>query len=165
MCEYKDSSAQGRKKEGAGNVGVNLTGMKGVRMTIQELKASKVAAINQDTLNDLQWGKGKKKPAPQVLWMWGQLVAWSLSSGIQVVQEHRFHPERKWRFDFALPDKNIGIEYEGLNSEKSGHTTLNGYTKDTEKYNEAQALGWDVIRFTVKNYKKVIETLEKHLGL
>ncbi len=33
-------------------------------------------------------------------------------------KEYRFHPDRKWRFDFALPDKMIGIEYEGLNSEK-----------------------------------------------
>ncbi|MBC9913145.1 hypothetical protein ICL55_22085 [Chitinophaga varians] len=93
--------------------------------------------------------------------MWGQLAAWSLHTGIRVVDELRFSPSRRFRFDFAIPDHKIGIEYEGLMSEKSGHTTLAGYTKDTEKYNLATAEGWRVIRFTVNNYKTVIAELEK----
>lgn len=135
--------------------------------TIQDLKASKAASRNKDLLADLEGKKpGKKKtiPAcdcPQVKWMWGQLAWWSITENIEVVREYRFHPERKWRFDFAIPDHKIGIEYEGLNSEKSGHTTLVGYTGDTEKYNAAQALGWRVIRFTAKNYRKVLNELKK----
>lgn len=136
-------------------------------MTIQDLKASKVAVINQYAIQEAMKPAKKKGPqlpgqsAPQVMWMWGQLVGWSLATGIFVKKEHKFHDKRLWRFDFALPDKMIAIEYEGLNSEKSGHTTLNGYTKDTEKYNEAQALGWKVLRFTVKNYKTVLKELGK----
>ncbi len=143
--------------------------MKGARMTIQDIKASRVAEINEAAIKEAQNPKKKaanllpNQPAPQVMWIWGRLVAWSLASGILVVKEHKFHLERKWRFDFALPDKKIGIEYEGINSQKSGHTTLSGYTKDTDKYNEAQALGWNVIRFTVKNYKSVIAVLERSL--
>ncbi|RPE06033.1 hypothetical protein EGT74_24380 [Chitinophaga lutea] len=95
--------------------------------------------------------------------MWGQLAWFAITENIDVVREHRFHQVRRWRFDFALPAYKIGIEYEGLNSEKSGHTTLLGYTGDAEKYNEAQALGWRVIRFTVKNYKTVLTELKKHL--
>lgn len=134
---------------------------------LKQLKASKVAGINRHVIEQLEKPAKKKdnqlpdQPAPQVAWMWGQLVGWSLATGIFVKKEHRFHSDRLWRFDFALPDKKIGIEYEGLNSEKSGHTTLAGYTKDTEKYNAAQALGWRVIRFTVKNYKKVITELNE----
>jgi very-short-patch-repair endonuclease len=141
--------------------------MKGAHMTKEQLKACAAASINQEVIAELDKPANKNKSAlpaqqtPQVMWMWGQLVAWSLGSGKQVVKEHRFHTERKWRFDFALPDERIGIEYEGLNSEKSGHTTLTGYTKDTEKYNQAQALGWKVIRFTCKNYKTLIRELEK----
>lgn len=97
----------------------------------------------------------------QAQWMWGQLAAWSLHTGIHVVDELRFSPVRRFRFDFAVPDHKIGIEYEGLVSEKSGHTTLAGYTKDTEKYNLAISEGWRVIRFTVKNYRAVITELEK----
>lgn len=42
---------------------------------------------------------------------------------------------------------------------KSGHTTLNGYTKDTDKYNLATIDGWRLLRFTIKNYKQVIKKL------
>src|ERR1044072_7837334 len=141
--------------------------MKGARMTIQDIKASKVGKLNEAILNEALKPQKKSskclpiQPAPQVMWMWGQLVAWSLANGIHVVQEHKFHPERKWRFDFALPDKKIGIEYEGLNSSKSGHTTLQGYTKDTEKYREAAIMGWTLLRYTVKNYKILLKDLDK----
>ena len=66
-------------------------------------------------------------------------------------QEHRFHPERKWRLDFAWPEQMIALEYEGIyNARKSRHTTVAGYTGDCEKYNAAQALGWKVYRITAK---------------
>lgn len=143
--------------------------MKGARMTLQELKASKVAGINQKVIENLQKPAKKVKhvipgqPCKQVLWMWNQLVWWSLKEGILVVHEHKFHPDRKWRFDFALPDQKIGIEYEGINSKKSRHTTLTGFTGDTEKYNAAQALGWKVIRFTAKNYRQFLNQLEEQI--
>ncbi|SEV88619.1 Protein of unknown function [Chitinophaga sp. YR573] len=145
--------------------------MKSPRMTIADLKQSKVANINQQAFDQLA-KPAKKKSAhipgqmsQQAQWMWGQLVWWSLDRKIEVVKEHKFHPERKWRFDFALPDKKIGIEYDGLQSVKSRHTTLTGFTGDTEKMNAAQALGWKVLRFTVKNYKNVLKELEKQIGL
>ncbi|MFB6453740.1 hypothetical protein ACE38W_00590 [Chitinophaga sp. Hz27] len=140
--------------------------MKAPRMTLQQLKQTKVATINQDIITALQQPGKKKQKIPvgdckQVQWMWEQLAIWSRLTGIEVIKEYRFHPVRKFRFDFAVPDLKIGIEYEGLMSEKSGHTTLTGYTKDTEKYNLAAAEGWRAIRFTVKNYIQVIEQLEK----
>lgn len=144
--------------------------MKSARMTITELKKTAAASLNKEVIEDLQKPENKKKdkqlpgqPCIQVQWMWGQLGWWSLTSGIPVMKEHFFHPERKWRFDFALPDQKIGIEYEGINSNKSRHTTLVGFTGDTEKYNAAQALGWKVIRFTAKNYKKVLSEVEKQI--
>lgn len=78
---------------------------------------------------------------------------------VKFLEEYRFHPKRRWRFDFAIPELMIGIEYEGLVSEKSGHTTFKGYTKDTEKYNEAQKLGWIVLRYTALNYRNFTEDL------
>lgn len=142
--------------------------MKKPMMKLSQLENSKIAGINKEVIAALKKPEKKKQKSPlpgerchQAQWMWGQLVAWSLYTGIQVVDEHKFHPVRKWRFDFAVPSLKIGVEYEGLMSEKSGHTTLAGYTKDTEKYNEAAAEGWRVIRFTVKNYKTVISELEK----
>ena len=76
-----------------------------------------------------------------------------LAAGITHIQEFRFSEDRKYRFDFAIVDKKIAIEYEGLMSKKSRHTTISGYTKDAEKYNLAQSMGWKVYRYTAKNYK------------
>ncbi len=72
-------------------------------------------------------------------------------------KEYEFHPTRKWRFDWAIPGRKIGIEYEGLFSEKSGHTTISGFTKDVEKYREAAKLGWTVLRYTNKDYTQLSE--------
>lgn len=140
-------------------------------MTLAQLEQTAVASLNKDAIEDLhkpeKKDKGKQLPGVscmQVQWMWGQLGWWSLSTGIPVVKEHFFAKPRKWRFDFALPNQKIGIEYEGINSQKSRHTTLVGFTGDTEKYNAAQALGWKVIRFTAKNYKKVLSELKKQIN-
>ena len=66
--------------------------------------------------------------------------------------EHRFHPVRRWRLDYAWPKQKVAIEYEGIVSKggkgKSRHATLLGYTEDASKYNHAQVLGWIVLRCT-----------------
>ena len=65
-------------------------------------------------------------------------------------EEFRFHPERKWRFDFAYPDQKIAIECEGGTwAKKAGrHNRGVGFRDDCIKYNEAALLGWIVLRFT-----------------
>lgn len=73
---------------------------------------------------------------------------------IPYITEHRFSQERKFRFDIALPVLKIAIEYEGVMSKKSRHTTSTGYTRDATKYNLAQQLGWKVYRYTTQNYKE-----------
>lgn len=72
----------------------------------------------------------------------------------QFEPEHRFHPDRKWRFDWAWPDAKIAIEYEGLIAARSRHRTIKGYHNDTEKYNAAVLLGWRVLRFTPISMKQ-----------
>lgn len=65
-------------------------------------------------------------------------------------REHRFHPTRLWRFDFAYPEKKIGIEVEGGIWNGGRHTRGSGFEDDCEKYNEAVMAGWKVLRFTPK---------------
>ena len=84
---------------------------------------------------------------------------WCNDHALTLEQEFKFHPERLWRFDFAIPALKVAIEYEGLMSEKSGHTTVTGYTKDADKYNQAQMLGWKVLRYTALNYKNLLKEL------
>lgn len=95
-------------------------------------------------------------------WIGWNLLVWCESHCVQLMEEYRFDPERKWRADYAIPELKLLIEYEGLFSDRSRHTTASGFTGDTEKYNQAQALGWTVLRFTALNYKTMIAALNKH---
>jgi len=80
-----------------------------------------------------------------------------------VVPEFRFHPERRWRFDYAWPDKMIALEIEGGTWTGGRHTRGKGYESDCEKYSEAAILGWKVIRATTGMVKdgRALELLEK----
>lgn len=75
--------------------------------------------------------------------------------------EFRFLKGRQYRFDLAIPEKKIAIEYEGLAvSNKIGrHQTNAGYSNDCIKYNHAAVEGWKVLRFTAQNYEKAGEFL------
>jgi very-short-patch-repair endonuclease len=64
------------------------------------------------------------------------------------VTEHRFHVERKWRFDFAWPDLKVAVEVEGGIWTGGRHTRGAGFLKDMEKYNHAAAAGWCILRCT-----------------
>lgn len=88
------------------------------------------------------------------------LRQWCKDRELELMAEYRFHPVRKWRLDFFIPSLNIGIEYEGIFSEKSRHTTLKGYTGDVVKYNEAVKQGIRVLRYTAGNAKEIINDLE-----
>lgn len=78
---------------------------------------------------------------------------------IDFVTEYRFHPTRKWRFDYAIPDKMIAIEYNGIMSAKSRHTTVIGYSNDLEKINQAQLLGWKVLQYTPLNVVQLMDDI------
>lgn len=68
--------------------------------------------------------------------------------GIDLIPEHRFHPIRKWRFDFACLEYKIAIEQEGGIHTGGRHVRGKGYTNDMEKYSEASVMGWILIRRT-----------------
>jgi very-short-patch-repair endonuclease len=68
------------------------------------------------------------------------------------VREHRFHPTRAFRFDFAWPDlpcgRKLAVEIEGGIHSGGRHVRPQGYKRDLEKYNSAVALGWTLLRFS-----------------
>ena len=84
----------------------------------------------------------------------------------QPVREHRFHPTRLWRFDFAWPDSMLALEIEGGIWTGGRHTTGAGYRADMDKYNEAALLGWRVLRTTPKRVKEgeALELVRKGLA-
>lgn len=73
------------------------------------------------------------------------------NAGIDLECEHRFHPERDWRFDFRVVNAGqfmrVAIEVEGLNGR---HQRTAGFLADLEKYSHAASLGWLIIRVPVK---------------
>jgi len=83
---------------------------------------------------------------------------------IDFIAEHRFHETRQWRFDIAIPAQKIALEYEGIMSRKSRHTTVTGYAKDCEKYNAATIAGWRVLRYNVFNYRSAGADVESIIG-
>lgn len=62
--------------------------------------------------------------------------------------EHRFAPPRRWRFDFAWPDRRLALEVEGGTWTHGRHVRGRGYERDCEKYNAAALAGWTVLRVT-----------------
>lgn len=135
---------------------------------LQSVRNSKVAHLNAHLFEKPK----KKQPrtikarndCPEVQYIHWQLKYWCEEKGYTLKKEHQFAKPRKFRFDFAIEEEKIAIEYDGLNSEKSGHTTLVGFTSDTEKINLAISLGWRVLRFTVLNYESVLQEVEKNIG-
>ena len=94
------------------------------------------------------------------------LLEWSQERGYKLYEEYYFHPERKWRFDWCVPEIMLAVEYEGVFSEKSRHTNMIGFSNDTRKYNEAKSLGWKVYRYTAITYREMevdLASLVTHL--
>jgi hypothetical protein len=60
--------------------------------------------------------------------------------------QFRFHPDRKFRLDFAWPDSRVALESEG-----GVHRAFERqYRSDLDKFNEAQLMGWIVLRVSTK---------------
>lgn len=73
---------------------------------------------------------------------------WRLLAGPDLDEEVRFHPQRRWRFDFCHTPTKTAVELEGGVWTGGRHTRGGGYQRDAEKYNAAQALGYTVFRLT-----------------
>ena len=68
--------------------------------------------------------------------------------GVECVKEYKFYPERRWRFDYAIPEHKIALEVEGGVWTQGRHTRPQGFLGDIEKYNTATLMGWRVFRTT-----------------
>jgi very-short-patch-repair endonuclease len=64
------------------------------------------------------------------------------------VCELRFHPTRKWKFDYAWTYLKVVLELEGGAYAGHGHRSVGKFLADMEKYNTAAMMGWKVLRCT-----------------
>jgi len=94
----------------------------------------------------------------------------------KVQAEFRFHEVRQWRFDWAVPELRVAVEYDGhgttgrmkrkgpqaeasgdaagaaAGDAVGGHGSVGGLAKDAEKGNAAALAGWRVLRFTALHF-------------
>jgi len=68
-------------------------------------------------------------------------------------REYRFSPPRRWRVDFAWPDKMLAVEIEGGIWTGGRHTRGAGFENDCLKYNALSLAGWRLLRFTPEMVK------------
>lgn len=78
----------------------------------------------------------------QFLRLWRDV---GLGDGSEPVRQHKFHPTRKWPFDFAWPDRKVAVEIHGGGFIGGGHNRGRGQMNDCEKTRAAHALGWIVM--------------------
>lgn len=74
---------------------------------------------------------------------------------VECVKEHKFHPKRRWRFDYAIPEYKIALEVEGGVWTGGRHIRAQGFLGDMEKYNTATLMGWRVFRTTPDDLYKM----------
>lgn len=82
-----------------------------------------------------------------------RIAAALLSVGLVCEREYRFIKDRRFRFDVALPDHKIAIEFEGGVYSGGRHTRSTGYINDVKKYNLATMHGWKLLRYTTEDAK------------
>lgn len=76
--------------------------------------------------------------------------------------DYRFHPERRWKMDWAHPELLICAEIEGGIWTGGRHTQAQGFIKDLEKYEAAQRMGYVVYRCSPDMVKagRAIDTIK-----
>ena len=83
-------------------------------------------------------------------------------AGHEFEREYKFHPKRKWRFDFVVVpvSEKIAIEVEGGIWSQGRHVRGNGFMKDVEKYNAAATMGWCVLRYAPTQIPRVVKDIK-----
>ena len=85
----------------------------------------------------------RKLDRADTLWHYMRLLAPGLHDGCE--REYRFHPTRRWRFDFAWPAQRAAVEVDGGRWAPGGgrHSTPGDY----QKLRQAVLLSWRVLAF------------------
>ena len=131
-----------------------------MRMTIEEFSArfpehDVSREFNSSRITGKNVSKSGKSRAPSANSALEEAFAQQIAA-MGLPKPHReflFHPERKWRMDFAWPEFGVAVEIEGGIWKNGRHTRPRGFLGDVEKYNAATTIGWKVLRFTGKDIR------------
>ena len=87
--------------------------------------------------------------------------------GLEYTKEVRFHPLRRWRWDFAITGAGVAIEIQGgFYRGVGGHNSISGMQRDMDKLNAGVMLGWRVLHFSSADVLRgrAKAFLAEHLG-
>jgi len=68
--------------------------------------------------------------------------------GVEMIQQYKFHPTRRWRLDFANVASKVALEIDGGEFSNGAHNRGARMANDYEKRNAAIELGWVVFQLT-----------------
>jgi very-short-patch-repair endonuclease len=102
----------------------------------------------------LSLGRARKAKAvklPQALSVGEETFALHMKAlGLNPAREFQFHPERKWKIDFAFVEQKLGVKIDGGSRSHGRHNRADGFEADCIKLNAAVALGWRILRYTTE---------------
>jgi hypothetical protein len=81
----------------------------------------------------------------------GAEIAGGTGKGIR--KRLKSHGVKDWRFDLAIPEYMIAVEFEGGGFSGGRHNRALGSIEDMGKYNAATVHGWRVLRYTHTHHK------------
>jgi very-short-patch-repair endonuclease len=133
---------------------MNLTAEQRARVVTNMRPGSALEPINVPTRRRKTGQSGLEKD------FWAK---WQLLKGPPLVEQHRFHPTRKWRFDFAHLASKVAVEIQGGIWSHGAHVRGGQYQRDRAKIVTAQELGWIVYELTDKQINA--EWIERIVGM
>lgn len=69
--------------------------------------------------------------------------------------EVKFHPTRRWRFDWGWRDAKVALEQHGGTFIRGKHSRGAGQRRDFEKWSEAAAMGWRIVHVLPEQFESV----------
>jgi very-short-patch-repair endonuclease len=113
------------------------------------------------------WSSGRRQPSALEETLAFQLKAAGLP---EFEREYRFCPDRRYRADFAWPDRCLLVECEGGVFARRGwgggwHQSIAGYLDDCRKYSLAALSGYWVLRYTSREIEGQVAIREIEAAL
>lgn len=113
--------------------------------------------------------KAARKKAERDRWVNELAIKIRLAGLPEPLREFKFHPTRRWRFDFCWPSPiadDVAVEVHGAVWSGGRHTRGWGFVHDREKMNEALCMGYRVLEVVPEQIKdgSAVRWLERLLG-
>jgi hypothetical protein len=103
-----------------------------------------------------------RRKSKVVEWLDFNLQYWANSHSLTLEKEVVLFDHRRFRWDYVFRSIKVCIEFNGgMFMDKSGHSSVKGLLRDSEKQNLAVANGYRPIVLTSLNYTTVLKTLNE----